>query len=105
MIPITRRDRDGGEQTSLKQQRVSLRGVFVWDVNSTVTKHTDYFVWKDTSERVAQGCDDTGWQEASAFLFTKTLLLWKSLASKNNRQQENALIGFLNPRFARLLNG
>ena len=24
-----------------------------------MTKHTDYFVWKDTSERVARRCDDT----------------------------------------------
>jgi len=24
--------------------------VYVWDVNLTVTKHSDYFVWKDTSE-------------------------------------------------------
>jgi len=24
-----------------------------------VTKHSDYFVWKDTSERVARRCDDT----------------------------------------------
>jgi len=38
-------------QTALKKQRVSLRGVYVWDVNSTVTKHLDYFVWRDTSER------------------------------------------------------
>jgi len=26
--------------------------VYVWDVNSTVTKHSLDFVWKDTSERV-----------------------------------------------------
>jgi len=24
-----------------------------------VTKHSDYFVWKDTSERVARRCDNT----------------------------------------------
>ena len=24
-----------------------------------MTKHSDYFVWKDTSERVARRCDDT----------------------------------------------
>jgi len=24
-----------------------------------MTKHFDYFVWKDTSERVARCCDDT----------------------------------------------
>ena len=23
-----------------------------------MTKHSDYFVWKDTSERVARRCDD-----------------------------------------------
>jgi len=33
--------------------------MYVWGVNSTVTKHSDYFVWKDTSERVARHCDDT----------------------------------------------
>jgi len=31
----------------------------VWGVNSTVTKHSEYFVWKDTSERVTRHCDDT----------------------------------------------
>jgi len=25
--------------------------MYVWDVNSEVSKHSDYFVWKDTSER------------------------------------------------------
>jgi len=31
----------------------------VWSVNSTVTKNSDHFVWKETSERMAQRCDDT----------------------------------------------
>ena len=31
----------------------------MWGVNSTVTKHSDYFVCKDTSERVTRRCDDT----------------------------------------------
>ena len=35
------------------QNRVSLTGMYVWGVNS-MTKHSDYFVWKDTSERVAR---------------------------------------------------
>ena len=39
IIRVTRRDRDGGEQTALKKQRVSSRGVYMWSVNSTVTKH------------------------------------------------------------------
>jgi len=38
------RDSDGEEQTALEKQRVSLRGVYVWGVNSTLTKHSDYFV-------------------------------------------------------------
>jgi len=35
--------------------------MYVWGVNSAVTKHSDYFVWKDRSERVAQArrYDDT----------------------------------------------
>jgi len=37
-----------------------LRDIYVWGVNSTVTKHSDYFVWNDTSERVAQPCDVVG---------------------------------------------
>jgi hypothetical protein len=28
----------------LKKQRVSLRGLYVWGVNSTVSKHSDHFV-------------------------------------------------------------
>ena len=33
--------------------------MYVWGVSSTVTKHSDSFVWKDTSERVTRRCDDT----------------------------------------------
>ena len=58
----------------LGQDRVSLKCIYVWGVNSTVTKHSDYFVWKDTSECVARRCDDH-WQEASEFLWIKTPLL------------------------------
>jgi len=42
----------------------------VWGVNST----SDCFVWKVTSERVAQRCDKTSCQGANEFLFTKTPL-------------------------------
>ena len=28
-------------------------------IRNNMTKHSDYFVWKDTSERVARRCDDT----------------------------------------------
>jgi len=72
---VNRRDRNYGEQTALQKQRFSLRGVSrhdVWDVNSTVTQHLDYFVWKDALECVTQSCDDTSWQKASEFL-----CIWK----------------------------
>jgi len=44
IIRVTRRDRDGGEQTALKKQRVSFRGMHVWGVRLTVTKRSDNFV-------------------------------------------------------------
>ena len=33
--------------------------VWMWGVNSIVTKHLDYLVWKDTWDRVTRRCDDT----------------------------------------------
>jgi len=44
----------------------------MWGVNSTVTKLSDYFVWKNTSERVTGRCNDTCWEEACEFLCIKT---------------------------------
>ena len=41
------------------QNRVSLKGIYVWGVQSKVTKQSDHYVWKDTSERVARRCDNT----------------------------------------------
>jgi len=67
----------------LGQNRVSLKGIFVWGVNSKVTKQSDHYVWKDTSERVVRRCDDTVEQEASEFLCTKTPLFEESWATKN----------------------
>ena len=32
--------------------------MYAWGVNSTVTKHSDYSVWKDTSERVTRRCEN-----------------------------------------------
>jgi len=69
-----------------KKQKVSLRGVYLWAVNSTVTKHSDYFVWKDTQEHVTWWCDDTSWQEANKFLCMKTPFGGSS-ATKKNRQR------------------
>jgi len=41
----------------LGQNRLSLNGMYMWDVKSTKTKHSDYIIWKDTSEHVARCCD------------------------------------------------
>jgi len=41
------------------QNRVSLKGIYVWAVQSKLTKQSDHYVWKDTSERVARRCDNT----------------------------------------------
>jgi len=87
MIQVTRRDRDGGQLTALKKQRVSLRGVYVWGINSIVTKHLDYFFRKDTSERVTRRCDDTSRQEASELLCMKTPNYWREFRNKKNRQK------------------
>ena len=81
IIRVTWRDRDGGEQTALKQQRVSLRSVYVWEFNSTVTKYSDYFVSEDTSERKSRRFDNTSRQGASEFLCIKTPLFWGSSAT------------------------
>jgi len=43
----------------LGQNRVSLKGIYVWGANSKVTKQSDHYVWKDTSECVVRRCDDT----------------------------------------------
>ena len=55
IIRVTRRDSDSGDQRALKKNRVSLRCVYVWGINSTVNKagkNSNYFVWKDTSMRM-----------------------------------------------------
>jgi len=77
---------------SFEKQRVSLRGVYTWAVNSIVTKHSDFFVSKDTAECVTRRCDDTSWQDASEFLCIKTSF-FKGGQQQKNRQKNpgNAL--------------
>jgi len=91
IIWITRRDRDGGEQRTWIN-RVSLKDMHVWGVNSTVTKHSHCFVRKDTSERVTQRCDDDVDKKRVNSCVLK-LLLWRELSNQKNRQKtlENAL--------------
>jgi len=64
------------------QNRVSLKGMYAWGVKSTVTKHSDYIVWKDTSERVAWRFDDTIDKKRVNFLCTKTPLFWRELSDQ-----------------------
>jgi len=40
------------------KNRVPLKGIYEWGVNSKVTKQSNHYV-KDTSERVVRRCDDT----------------------------------------------
>ena len=60
----------------------SLRVVYKWGVNSIVTKHSDHFFWKDTSNRVTWRCDHISLQEGSKFLCIKHLFFWGSSATK-----------------------
>jgi len=41
------------------KNRVSLKGIYVWGVNSKVTQQSNHYVWKGTSERMVRRCNDT----------------------------------------------
>ena len=47
-----------------------------------MTKHSDYFVWKDMSERVTGRLYTTIWQEVSEFLSNKTSLFLREFSNK-----------------------
>jgi len=49
----------GASNNVILKNRVSLESIYVWGVNSKVTKQSNHYVWNDTSERVVQRCDDT----------------------------------------------
>jgi len=49
-----------------EKHRVSLKSAYVWGVNSTVTKHIDYFVFTNMSEHAVRHCDNLIWQRASS---------------------------------------
>ena len=65
-----------------KKERVSLKGVYVWGVSTTVSKNSDYFVWKDTSKCVTRRFYNNSWQDASKLLRIQTLLFWGRSATK-----------------------
>jgi len=48
-----------------------------------MTKHSDYYVWKDTSERVARRCDYTVDKKRVNFWVLKHLFLDGFWATKN----------------------
>jgi len=79
-----------------------------------MTKHTDYFVWKDTSERVARRCDYTVDEKRVNSCVLKHLFLEgveqpKISPKKPGNALSDALLmsrfqnlaRFLKPRFAR----
>ena len=70
-------------KTFYKKQRTTGGMPHLKPIDLDMTKHSDHYVWKDTSERVVRRCDDTVEQEASEFLCTKTPLLEESWATKN----------------------
>jgi len=50
------------------------------------TKHSDYFVWKDTSECVARRCDDTVDKKRVNSCVLKHLF-WRELSKEKYRQK------------------
>ena len=80
---MTQRDWQWRANNKLGQNRVSLKGMYVWGVNSKVTKQSDHYVWKDTSERVARHCDDIVHKKRENSCVLKHLV-GGSWATKNN---------------------
>jgi len=50
-----------------------------------MTKHSDYFVWKDTSERVARRCDNTADKKREISCAVKHLFFWRELSNQKYR--------------------
>jgi len=69
---------------NFKNQRVALRGVYAWFVNSKVIKHSDCFDWNDMSECVARHCDNTSWQGANECLCAEWPLFLMDFSNKKN---------------------
>ena len=79
-----------GWRASNLDKTVSLNGMYVWGVNSKVTNNSDYFVWKDMSERVARHCDNTAGKKPVNSCVLKTLLT--NSQKKNGNALSDALI-------------
>jgi len=70
-----------------KKQRTAEGMPHLKPTDFDVTKHSDYFVWKDTSERVARRCDDTVDKKQVNFCVLKYLFFWRELS--NNGELSN----------------
>ena len=64
--------------------------MYVWGANSTVTKHSNYFVWKDTSEHVTERCDDTVDKKRVNSCVLKYLC--RELSNQKNRQKNPEML-------------
>jgi len=64
----------------------------VWGVNSKVTKQSNHHVYKDTSERVVQRCDDTVDKKRVNFCVMKHLFFQRAEQPKiSPRKPRNVL--------------
>jgi len=80
IIWVTWRDRNSGKQTIWIKQSLSQRYVCVgFNSRVTVTKHSDYFVWKDASERLTRRYDNIVDKKRVNYCVLKYLFLstWK----------------------------
>jgi len=93
----------GGKGGLNSFKKIKSPGIHMWGVNSTVTKHPDYFVGKKTSERCGvtstpftRRCDDTSWQKAIEFLCNKTPLFLREFSKKkSSKRPRNAVFDTL----------
>ena len=98
----------------------------MWGVKSKVTKQSDHYVCKDTSERVVKRCDDTVDKKrvnscvlkhlflerverpkispktpGNAFFDALPMSCFQNFTADAAEKKNRAPIGFLKPRFAR----
>ena len=64
--------------------------MYVWGVNSTVTKHSEYFVWKDTSKCGTWRDDDTVDKKRVNIFVLKHLLKRAEQPKKSLKNPGNA---------------
>jgi len=82
----------------LVQNGVSLKGMYVWGVNSTLTQHSDYFVWKDTSERLDQRCDDTIDKKRVNSSVLK-YFFWREMSNQKNHNKNPEMLSLTRQKF------